>query len=52
MWATRPAILPREEPPHICKGGKCGPPALPYDLAPAPLLPKGHEGEDPESYQP
>ena len=24
---------------------------LPYDLAPAPLLPKGHEGEDPESYQ-
>ena len=25
---------------------------LPYDLAPAPLLPKGHEGEDPESYKP
>ncbi len=24
---------------------------LPYNLTPAPLLPKGHEGEDPESYQ-
>ena len=25
---------------------------LPYDLAPAPMLPAGHEGEDPASYQP
>lgn len=25
---------------------------LPYNLTPAALLPKGHEGEDPESYQP
>jgi hypothetical protein len=25
---------------------------LPYDLTPAPLLPKGHEGENPESYDP
>ena len=24
---------------------------LTYDLKPAPLLPAGHEGEDPESYQ-
>ena len=24
---------------------------LPYDLTPAPLLPAGHEGEDPESYK-
>jgi hypothetical protein len=24
---------------------------LPYDLKPAPLLPKGHEGEDPASYK-
>jgi hypothetical protein len=25
---------------------------LPYNLAPAPLLPKGHEGENPEDYKP
>ena len=25
---------------------------LPYDVTPAPLLPAGHEGEDPESYKP
>jgi len=24
---------------------------LPYNLTPSPLLPKGHEGEDPENYQ-
>ena len=25
---------------------------LPYNLTPSPLLPKGHEGENPEDYQP
>ncbi len=25
---------------------------LPYNLTPSPLLPAGHEGEDPESYKP
>jgi hypothetical protein len=25
---------------------------LPYDLTPSPMLPAGHEGEDPASYQP